>query len=209
MKILFQGDSITETGRDESDPTNLGVGYPKYAAERIAARHPDIDFTFYNLGISGNMTESLRDRWQTDCIDYDPDFVSILVGVNDTWHGDYVKSWVPNEHYEACYRHCLEEIKNKTNAKILILEQFLVPPCLLLSHARPDFDAKKQITRKLAREYADAFIPLDGIFAAHSLQVDPVFWAKDGIHPTETGAQLIADLYVDAFERIFPRLTNC
>lgn len=114
-------------------------------------------------------------------IDYDPDFVSILVGVNDTWHGDYVKSWVPNEQYEACYRYCLEGIKNKTHAKILILEQFLVPPCSLSAHARPDFDAKKQITRKLAREYADAFIPLDGIFAASSLQsagLTPFFGQK-------------------------------
>jgi len=82
----------------------------------------------------------------------------------------------------------------------------------LSAHARPDFDAKKQITRKLAREYADAFIPLDGIFAASSLQsagLTPFFWSKDGIHPTAAGAQLIADLYVDAFERIYPRMANC
>ena len=173
MKILFQGDSITEAGRDKSDPTNLGLGYPKYAAEKITARHPDTNFTFYNFGISGNMTENLRDRWQTDCIDYDPDFVSILIGVNDTWHGDYVNNWVPHDYYEECYRYCLEEIKAKTHAKILILEQFLVSPCQLLDHARHDLGAKIQITRKLAREYADAFIPLDGIFAASSLHVEP------------------------------------
>ena len=203
MKILFQGDSITDAGRDRNDPTNLGNGYPKYAAANIAARHPDVDFTFYALGISGNRAENLRDRWQADCIAYDPDFVSILIGVNDTWHRAAEENWMPREYFEECYRYCLEEIKTKTHAKILILEQFIVPTGAL-ANGRADLDAKIQVTRKLAREYADAFIPLDGIFAEASLRVDPKCWAADGVHPTAAGAQLIGDLYADAFDKLFP-----
>ena len=203
MKILFQGDSITDAGRDKNDPTHLGNGYPKYAAANIAARHPDVDFTFYDLGISGNRAENLRDRWQADCIAYDPDFVSILIGVNDTWHRAAEQNWMPHEYFEECYRYCLEEIKTKTHAKILILEQFIVPTGAL-EIGRPDLDAKIQVTRKLAREYADAFIPLDGIFAEASMGVDPGLWAADGVHPTAAGAQLIADRYADAFDKLFP-----
>ncbi|MBR5446080.1 MAG: SGNH/GDSL hydrolase family protein [Clostridia bacterium] len=203
MKILFQGDSITDAGRDKNDPTHLGNGYPKYAAANIAARHPDVDFTFYDLGISGNRAENLRDRWQADCIAYDPDFVSILIGVNDTWHRAAEQNWMPHEYFEECYRYCLEEIKTKTHAKILILEQFIVPTGAL-EIGRPDLDAKIQVTRKLAREYADAFIPLDGIFAEASMGVDPRLWAADGVHPTAAGAQLIADRYADAFDKLFP-----
>ena len=59
MKILFQGDSITDAGRDRNDPHNLGNGYPKYAADLIKARHPDTEFEFVNLGISGNRAENL------------------------------------------------------------------------------------------------------------------------------------------------------
>ncbi|MBR4960725.1 MAG: SGNH/GDSL hydrolase family protein [Clostridia bacterium] len=205
MKILFQGDSITDAGRDKNDPTHLGNGYPKYAAANIAARHPDVDFTFYDLGISGNRAENLRDRWQADCIAYDPDFVSILIGVNDTWHRAAEQNWMPHEYFEECYRYCLEEIKTKTHAKILILEQFIVPTGAL-EIGRPDLDAKIQVTRKLAREYADAFIPLDGIFAEASMGVDPKLWAADGVHPTPAGAQLIADRYADAFDRLFPTI---
>ena len=205
MKILFQGDSITDAGRDRNDPTNLGNGYPKYAAANITARHPDVDFTFYDLGISGNRAENLRDRWQADCIAYDPDFVSILIGVNDTWHRAAEQNWMPHEYFEECYRYCLEEIKTKTHAKILILEQFIVPTGAL-DIGRPDLDAKIQVTRKLAREYADAFIPLDGIFAEASLHVDPKLWAADGVHPTAAGAQLIADRYADAFDKLFPTI---
>ncbi len=203
MKILFQGDSITDAGRDRNDPTNLGNGYPKYAAALIRARHPDVDFTFWDLGISGNRAENLRDRWQDDCIAYDPDLVSILIGVNDTWHRAAEGNWMPHDYFEECYRYCLEEIKTKTHAKILILEQFIVPTGAL-ANGRADLDAKIQVTRKLAREYADAFIPLDGLIAQASLGVNPALWAADGVHPTAAGAQLIADYYADAVDKLFP-----
>ncbi|MBQ3179179.1 MAG: SGNH/GDSL hydrolase family protein [Clostridia bacterium] len=203
MKILFQGDSITDAGRDRNDPTNLGNGYPKYAAALIRARHPDVDFTFWDLGISGNRAENLRDRWQEDCIAYDPDLVSILIGVNDTWHRAAEGNWMPHDYFEECYRYCLEEIKTKTHAKILILEQFIVPTGAL-ANGRADLDAKIQVTRKLAREYADAFIPLDGLIAQASIGVNPALWAADGVHPTAAGAQLIADYYADAVDKLFP-----
>jgi hypothetical protein len=32
MKILFQGDSVTDAGRDRNDPHDMGSGYPKYAS---------------------------------------------------------------------------------------------------------------------------------------------------------------------------------
>ena len=72
MKILFQGDSITDAGRDRSDPHNL-AGYAKFSAELIKARHPATEFEFFDLGIGGNRAENLRDRWTADCIDYQPD----------------------------------------------------------------------------------------------------------------------------------------
>ena len=202
MKILFQGDSITDAGRDRNDPHNLGNGYPKYAADLIKARHPDTEFEFVNLGISGNRAENLRDRWQADCIDWNPDVVSILIGVNDTWHRAGERNWMPHEYFEECYRYILTEIKEKTNAKIMILEQFLltVPD---KEFFRIDLDPKIQITRKLAREFADVFIPLDGIFAAASVENKPTTWAADGVHPTAYGAKLIGDHYADAFDLLY------
>ena len=207
MKILFQGDSITDAGRDRNDIHNLGNGYPKYTAELIKNRHPDEEFEFIDLGISGNRAENLRDRWQEDCIAHQPDVVSILIGVNDTWHfsgffGGPEKNWMPNEYFEECYRYILTEIKEKTNAKIIMIEQFLLyTPDKDFFHV--DLDAKIQITRKLAREFADVFIPMDGIFASHCVGTEPTTWAADGVHPTEAGARLIAGYYADAFDKIY------
>lgn len=202
MKILFQGDSITDAGRNYDDYHDLGGGYPKYTAAMIQARHPDTEFEFIDLGISGHKVADLRNRWQKDCIDLQPDVVSILIGVNDTWHHAAEKDWIPNETFEADYRSILTDIKEKTNAKIIILEQFLLPTGEK-DWFREDLDPKIQITRKLAREFADVFIPLDGIFAAASVENKPETWAEDAVHPTEAGAKLIAEKYADAFDLIF------
>ena len=111
MKILFQGDSITDAGRNYEDIHNLGMGYPKYAAENIRAAFPDTDFEFVNLGISGNQTKDLVARLQNDFVDVQPDIVSILIGINDVWHHADDRSWIDNELFENNYRTVLTAIK--------------------------------------------------------------------------------------------------
>ena len=86
MKILFQGDSITDCGRDKRNYHDLGPGYPKYAAELIREGYPDIDFEFINFGIGGNRTSQLFDRLYTDGIAFQPDVISFFIGINDIWH---------------------------------------------------------------------------------------------------------------------------
>ena len=197
MKILFQGDSITDAGRNRENPHLLGVGYPKFAAELIKEEYPEIDFEFINLGISGNKAEDLLARWEADAINIQPDIISILIGINDTWHRAGNQNWMDNDYFEDCYRKILQALKDKTNAKIIILEQFLLSvPDKEFFHA--DLDPKIQIVRKLAREFADVFVPLDGLFAAASVDELPTYWAQDGVHPSEMGAQFIAAHYLDA-----------
>jgi len=204
MKILFQGDSITDAGRSRTERgtiESLGRGYPKYSAELIKEAFPDKDFEFINLGISGNRAENLRARWQQDAIDIQPDIISILIGINDTWHRSRLGDWMPHEYFEICYRDCLTQIKEKTNAKIIILEQFLLEvPDKASFHC--DLDPKIQVTRKLAREFADVFIPLDGLFAAACIGEEPTKWAADGVHPTADGAQFIARHYLEAVKKL-------
>lgn len=205
MKILFQGDSITDAGRNREDCHDLGPGYPKFAAELIKERFPDVDFEFVNLGISGNRVECLVQRWEEDCIKVQPDIVSILIGVNDTWHRAEKMNWMDNGYFEGCYRNILTRIKEKTNAKIIMLEPFLlsVPD---KDYFRVDLDPKIQIVRKLAREYADVFIPTDGLFVAASVDEKPTYWAADGVHPTQEGAKFIAKYYADAIEPMIKEL---
>ncbi len=194
MKILFQGDSITDAGRDRSDMHNLGNGYPKYAAEEIKKMFPDTDFEFIDLGISGNQTKDLVSRLDKDFIDINPDIVSILIGINDTWHHAGERDWIPNEVFEERYRTVLSAIKERTNAKIMMLEPFLIPVEDKL-YFREDLAPKIEIVRKLSREFADVYLPTDGLLAAAFIGDEPTSFAADGVHPTAKGAEFIGKLY--------------
>ena len=83
--ILFTGDSITACGRDENDPASLGHGYVHLIGRYLIERNPDLNLRLRNTGISGNRSCDLLARWDRDCIDLKPDWVSILIGVNNAW----------------------------------------------------------------------------------------------------------------------------
>ena len=127
MKILFQGDSVTDAGRDRSDPHDMGNGYPRFASAMIQDSFPDTEFEFIDLGISGNRTEHLVERMEADFIEIQPDIVSILIGVNDVWHHyafEYVET--TDEQFESNYRTLLEGLKSRTTARILMIQPFLL-----------------------------------------------------------------------------------
>ncbi|MBQ4560991.1 MAG: SGNH/GDSL hydrolase family protein [Clostridia bacterium] len=198
---MFQGDSITDCGRERSDIKALGSGYPKYVRQYLKECYPQIEFELINKGISGHQTKDLLARWQKDAVDLQPDVISILVGVNDTWHHTEAKDWVPNDLFEANYRSMLEDIKDKTSAKIIMLEPFVLDfPEMKCFHN--DIDEKIQIVRRLAAAYADRYIPLDGLFAAACVSDPPSHWTVEGVHPTDEGHKLIADYYFDAISDI-------
>lgn len=201
IKLLFQGDSITDAGRDRNDFHNLGNGYPKYAAGYLRERYPDIDFEFINLGINGNQTKNLVERLQKDFIDIQPDIVSILIGINDVWHHAADKSRISDETFEERYSTVLKAIKGKTNAKIMIMEPFLVPVEDKLFF-REDLAPKIEIIRKFAREYADIYLPTDGLLQSEFIGDDPLSYAADGVHPTDKCADCIGRLYADYISKI-------
>lgn len=196
IKLLFQGDSITDAGRDREDIHNLGFGYPKYAAEFLKERYPDIEFEFIDLGIGGNQTKDLVDRLESDFIDIQPDIVSILIGVNDVWHYAEGEQWLSDELFEERYRTVLKAIKERTNAKIMMMEPFLIPVEDKLFF-RKDLYKKIEIERNLAREFADVYLPTDGLLASAFIGDDPLSFAGDGVHPTAKGAEFIGKLYAD------------
>ena len=206
IKILFQGDSITDAGRDRSDIHNLGQGYPKYAAELLKEKYPDAEFEFVNLGISGNRTDQLFDRMYEDMLLIEPDIVSILICINDVWHRHSHKIETTDGQIAANYRAILDRLKKQSNAKILILAPFLLDNEEKESW-RPELDTILPIVRSLADEYADAFVPLDKLFEdALKTQPSPCYYSGDGVHPNPNGAAFIAKLYVEAISPMIDSL---
>lgn len=195
-RILFQGDSITDWGRDYNEYHSLGWGYVRFASEYIKEMFPDKEFEFINRGIGGNKVVDLVNRLESDFIEIQPDFVSIMIGINDVWHLAGDRNWLPNDVFEAQYRTVLDTIKERTNAKIMIIEPFLIPVEDKL-HFREDLAPKIEIIRKLSREYACVYLPTDGLLNAAFIGDDPISFAQDGVHPTEKGAKFIGKMYAE------------
>ena len=199
MKILFQGDSITDAGRDKRNYHDLGNGYPKYAAKLLSEACPETEFEFINFGISGNRTCQLFDRLYDDAIAFQPDVISILIGINDIWHR-YSASRIATTdlQIETNYRAILERLKKETNAKIVILAPYLLDADMD-ADLRADLTRLLPIVRKLADEYADVYIPLDALFdEAMKTQPEPCYYSGDGVHPNANGAAFIGGHYAEA-----------
>ena len=203
MKILFIGDSITDAGRDRRNYHHMGNGYPKYAVEGIKNAFPNGHFEFINLGISGNRTDQLFDRLYTDAIAFEPDVISILIGINDVWHRhEASRIETTDAQIETNYRAILERLSSQTNAKIVMISPFLLDNEAKESW-REEVERVISIVKSLAEEFADIYIPLDQHFAkALESQPSPKYYSADGVHPNQNGSKFIGNLYSEAISHL-------
>ena len=128
-RILFIGDSITDAGRDRAEATDLGKGYPLLIAGKLISQYPTMEFECMNRGIGGDKIADLQVRWQEDCLALQPDYVSILIGINDTWHNTSDQAIFGTEksaqQFESVYRKLLNELQTAEICNIILMEPFL------------------------------------------------------------------------------------
>jgi acyl-CoA thioesterase I len=184
--VVFAGDSVTDSGRRE-DPAGLGDGYVRNLYDDLAANRPRI----VNAGISGHRAVDLVARWQADVLSFQPDLVSVLVGINDTWRRYDEDDPTSAEDFEASYRELLEPV----TAKLVLVEPFLLAVKEEQHAWREDLDPKIEVVRRLATEYDALLVPADVEFNRQALTVGATTLADDGVHPTAAGHRFLADLW--------------
>ena len=196
--ILFTGDSITDSQRNVEDPGCMGKGYAAMAAGRLGVDHPSLNLHFLNRGISGDRTCDLLARWDADCTDLEADWVSILVGVNNTWRRYGTDDPTSESVFEAECRELLDRVKSKTSAKLVLCSPFLLPTDESVTRMREDLDPKIEILKNLAEECGAIWVDFDAKFIAATERQTPAYWAFDGVHPTLAGHALMADAWMEA-----------
>lgn len=210
--ILFQGDSITDCGRNRELDRNRGFGYATMVTGVLSAREP-YKYTCYNRGISGNRVVDLYARIRKDMINLKPDYMSILIGINDVWHEYGHQNGVDAEKFEMVYNLMIEELKRDLpNLKIMILEPFVLPGMATEStDEHPDrweyFTKETILRREAAKRVAEKqnllFVPLQEVFdRANADAPYEGYWLWDGVHPTAAGHQLITEQWLKAFEKL-------
>lgn len=198
--ILFQGDSITDAGRNREDPASLGSGYAMMIAAQLQAHQPEMRLRFLNRGIGGNRVADLLKRWKDDTTDLKPDILSILIGINDCWRRYDSNDPTSLEKFESGYRELLMKTTERLpNIQLVLCEPFLLHVNPGQDRWREDLDPKIQAVRRLALEFGAVLVPFDGMFAQAATRREPAFWAEDGVHPSTAAHALMADAWLDAF----------
>lgn len=195
MKLLFQGDSVTDCGRDRGRSDDSGAGY----VSMIAAALRDTGGTILNRGVSGDRVAQLDARWYDDCLLLKPDALTILIGINDVWRQFDSGLDLDLEVFELTYQRLLDRAYPSVG-RIILMEPFLIPAAPAKKPMRPLLDAVIQIIRTIAHRNRLTYVPLDGLFAAACSDTTPSHWAEDGIHPSPAGHRLIADAWLQAFQ---------
>ena len=209
--ILFQGDSITDAGRT-ARIIELGTGYPHKVASKLGLDEPG-EFQFYNRGISGNRIVDVYARIKADIINLKPDYMSIMIGVNDVWHEFNRKNGVATEKFEKIYNMLIEEIKEALpNIKIMIIEPYLLPESAThnaigdesidtYEEFRAETEKRAAAAKRVAEKNNLVFLPLQEKLDK-LCEIQPVsYWAFDGVHPTNVGHEFIAREWIEAFNK--------
>ena len=197
--VLFQGDSITDAGREKGQqlPNNVrafGAGYAFIAASEMLNTLAERKLTIFNRGISGNKVFQLADRWQQDCLDLRPDVLSILIGVNDYWHKRNGQYDGTPEIYDHDYRELLTRTKKALpDVKLVLCEPYILTGAGTVDESWIEpFSRYQEIASQIAKDFDTIWIPLQKVFTEAAKIAPAAYWTADGVHPALAGCYLMA-----------------
>ena len=195
-RILFQGDSITHGGRGGDPNHSMGHGYQFIIAAKYGSQFPERNLAFFNRGVSGDTVARLQERWKADTLDLKPDLLSILVGINDL-------GGVPAEKYEENYDRLLKEtVAALPNVRLVLCEPFGLPVGPFAKtmgdweKTRAELEKRQAIVAKLGTKYKATVVHFQRVFDDACRRAPAEYWIWDGVHPTYSGHQLMADEWI-------------
>lgn len=206
--IVFQGDSITDAncGKNYTELSandGLGSGYPFLTMTALRLTEPEKDWQVYNRGVSGHRIVDLYARWKRDALNMKPDILSILIGVNDTWHESAYKNGVEVPRYAQFYRMLLEWTRQVCpDTKLVLLEPFVLPFGVVLPSWIAEINERRTLVKTMAQEFDTIFIPLQSLFNDALKRAPQEYWLRDGVHPTPAGHALISQAWIEATSAI-------
>lgn len=198
-RMVFTGDSITDCDRlwDEGRE-KLGFGYVRMIREQLSQRE-DAGTEVINRGHNGYTAFQMRQRWDEDCISLQPDVLTILAGINDLSIYLCGAGGYDGEGFGIHMEWLLRETREKTGARIILMEPFLFPkPAEYLNWMEP-LGTFREPLRRLSEQYETEFIPLWDVFQAAQSQYLADALTTDGIHLTALGHEMIADEWLKAW----------
>lgn len=202
--IVFIGDSISDYDRKRPVGEGLfngwGTSYVANVGALLGCMYPEMRIRVKNVGISGNQVRDLDRRWQTDVLDQKPDWVSVLIGINDVWRQFdsplQTEEHVPLDEFEQTYEKLILRTLPHAKGMILMTPFFMEPSRQDAMRAR--MDEYGAVVKKLADKHGLVFIDLQTAWDRLFEHMHPCNIAWDRIHPNQTGHMYIAKQFLAA-----------
>ncbi len=198
QRIVFIGDSITDCGRRDAHPP-YGNGYVSLVRAFVTARHPATRLTWINRGVNAETVRDLSLRWDRDAIGARPDWLSVMIGINDVWRAfdGHPEAAVPLEEYEPTLRSLLSRAVEATGCRLILADPFLIEPDRD-EPQRAASDRYGAVVATLATEFGAVHVPTQGAFDTVLAVTPAADWADDRVHPGLPGHAVIADAFLRA-----------
>ena len=194
------GDSITDCGRGGG--VLLGNGYVRLVHEALETIYPELGIRIINRGISGNTVRDLKNRWQRDVLNLYPDWLSIMIGINDVWqqmdNWMPIESCVPIEEYERTLNELICTVSSSLKGLVLMTPYVLQPnqsdPMRVL------MDRYGDVVRRAAKKYDAIFVDTQALFDEALKNMDATDLSEDRIHMNNAGHTILARAFLKAVE---------
>lgn len=199
QRLVFIGDSITDCGRTAASAP-YGSGYVSMVRNLLVAHYPELGLTILNRGISGNTVRDLAQRWEKDAIAERPDWLAVMIGINDCWRlfrpgGE--KAAVKLPEYEATLRRLLDRTRSATSARLILIQPYMIEPNTE-QPMRREMDRYGAVVSTVAAEYKAVLVSTQAAWDAALTHTQPSDWSEDQIHPTAPGHAVMALAFLRA-----------
>lgn len=204
-RVVFIGDSITDAGRPKpvaEAPADLGQGYVSQVYSLLSAACPEVGLRVWNCGISGDNVRALRMRWQTDVFDLQPDWLSVMIGINDVWrHFDNPlrDEWhVSLEEYRGTLGELVASTRSRVKGLILMTPYYLETD--LSNPMRRQMDAYGQAALEIAAAHDCIAVNTQTHFDSYLAHRYPDTISADRVHMNPSGHMILTRAWLQAVE---------
>lgn len=203
-KLLFIGDSITDCERARPVGEGLfgaiGKSYVGLVEGFLMATHPGHAIRVVNMGTSGHTVLDLKARWQTDVLDLKPDWLAVMIGVNDVWRQFDLPRQTEIHVSPDTYERTLVELVQTTHMRIpniILMTPFYIEPNKA-DAMRARMDQYGAIVKKTAAKFNIRSIDTQAAFDAvlQHMHANAIAW--DRVHPNNIGHAVLARAVLNA-----------
>lgn len=198
--VVFIGDSITDCDR-RGAAAPFGSGYVRLVIDLITARYPQRVIAFHNKGIGGDTSTGLVSRWGDDVIQFDPDWVSLMIGINDLhMHLGGGEFGIDPDRYAQNCRAVLQRTADETEARLILMDPFYMSeetdPASQRAKVLQLIPEYLQVVHELAEEFDTLHVPLHEAFARQLACRPADMFGDEPVHPNQRGHTVIAEAWL-------------